>query len=165
MKQVTLSHEMQHISIFQQRKIELGVLAPLYKEMINAVGPETAKEIMQRTVSGLARNVGAEWAKSHPERDLEGIRAIWQKLADGKVLDAEIRELPEGLEITVRRCDYATMYGEAGLEELGHILSCSRDEPFTEGFSDHITFSRSSCLLEGDECCIMKYGIKENTPK
>lgn len=163
MEQVTLNQEILPISIFQQRKIELGVLAPLYQVMIEEFGTEAAKKAMLRTISELAKKVGAEWAESHPEHGLEGIRAIWQKLSDGKVLDAEIRVFPEELEVTVRKCDYATMYCSSGQEELGHILSCSRDEPFTEGFSDRIAFSRSSCLLEGDECCVMKYGLKHDT--
>jgi hypothetical protein len=150
----------QAISTFQQRRIELGVLAPVYRELVDAAGHELAARIMLRTVSGLAKNAGSEWGKHYPDRNLAGIRAFWKKLAEGRALDVALKDIENGLEVTVRRCDYAAMYIESGLEELGILLSCSRDEPFAAGYSGKISFSRRKGLLEGDECCIMTYEKK-----
>ncbi|NTW57154.1 MAG: L-2-amino-thiazoline-4-carboxylic acid hydrolase [Chlorobiaceae bacterium] len=143
--------------------LELGVLAPLYSELVGAVGREVAGKIMSRTVSGIARKAGSEWGRHYPAGDLEGIRSLWKKLAEGGALEVDLKKIENGLEVTVRRCDYAAMYIESGLEELGVILSCSRDEPFAEGYSGRIRFKRKKGILEGDECCVMTYEY-ENTP-
>lgn len=148
-------------ALIEQRRIEFGVLGPVYRELAAEAGKEFAMRVFLRAVSRLAHHAGLTWGTSHPERNLEGIRLLWEKLAEGGALNATVSHNSTGLEIKVRKCAYADMYREAGAEDLGRILSCSRDEAFIEGFSENIRFTRTQCLLEKDDCCHMMYEVKK----
>jgi hypothetical protein len=91
---------------------------------------------------------------------IPGITALWERLRAGGALEVEVREsTPVQLRLKVTRCRYAEMYREMGIEELGCVLSCSRDEPLVRGFDDRITLRRSHTLLEGSEACELEYGF------
>lgn len=55
------------IPIYPKRKIELGALAPAYRELIEVSGQHVANRIMLRTISGLRGTAASNWAERHPE--------------------------------------------------------------------------------------------------
>jgi hypothetical protein len=60
------------IPIYPKRNIELGALAPAYRELIAVSGQDVADRIMLRTISGLRGTAAA----NRVERNIEGIRDI-----------------------------------------------------------------------------------------
>ncbi len=144
-------------TVLEQRRIELGVLLPVYQELVAEVGKTLAGRLLYRAIAKLANNAGSEWSRRHPEKNLDGIRSLWQKLSEGDALNIKISDTPGVVEITVQDCAYANMYRESDAVDLGKILSCSRDEAFLEGYSTKIKFTRTQCILDGDDCCQMKY--------
>jgi len=57
----------------------------------------------------------------------------------------------------VTRCGYAELYQNMGILELGYCLSCSRDEPFTQGFNPQIRLFRNQTIMQGASFCDFRF--------
>jgi hypothetical protein len=60
----------------------------------------------------------------------------------------------------VTKCGYAEMYRRLGLEDLGKLMSCSRDFPRQDGFNPAIRLKRKTTIMEGGERCDFRYVAK-----
>lgn len=57
-------------------------------------------------------------------------------------------------------CGYAKMYERLGIQDLGYLLSCSRDASFMDGFNPEIELIRTQTIMEGAEYCDFRYKKK-----
>lgn len=64
----------------------------------------------------------------------------------------------------VHRCRYAEMYQAMGLGEIGHLLSCNRDEVFIVGYDPSVSLTRTQTIMGGAPCCDFRYRLKEQQP-
>jgi len=83
---------------------------------------------------------------------------LWEK---DNALEREVLErTKDRLEYNITRCEYARMYRDMGLGEIGHLLSCNRDGSFCKGYSDNIELTRTQTLMEGAPFCDFRYRLK-----
>jgi hypothetical protein len=82
----------------------------------------------------------------------------WQK---DDAMQLEILAQNEGeFSFNVLRCRYAEMYRALGMESLGRVLSCSRDQALIEGFNPEIELKRTQTIMEGAPFCDFRYQLK-----
>ncbi len=68
-----------------------------------------------------------------------------------------LNQSQEVLDFDVTECRYADLYRGLGLEELGVILSCSRDAAFAEGFDESITLTRTQTIMQNAPSCDFRF--------
>lgn len=146
------------LPLLQQREIEAGVIAPLYRAFAAEVGEARAREILAGVIRELARQSGCAAAEAVGGNDLPHLRQAIERWRAGGALELTVlRDDAEALEFDVTRCRYAEMYRRLGLEDLGPILSCGRDGAMIEGFNPAVEFRRTRTLMEGATHCDFRY--------
>jgi len=102
----------------------------------------------------IAQAQGRELATKLGRSDLHSFASsldAWSK--DGALELRILNQDAKSLEFDVTECKYAAMYRNLGIEELGAILSCSRDAAFVEGFNEDITLTRT----QGAHACDFRF--------
>lgn len=146
------------LPLLQQREIEAAAIAPLIRAFAREVGEERSRAILAETMGELARQAGCAAAASLGGNDLAHLKQAVARWTAGAALELDvIRDDAEAFEFNVTRCRYAEMYRRLGLEELGPILSCSRDARMIEGFNPAIEFTRTQTIMEGAAHCDFRY--------
>ena len=56
------------------------------------------------------------------------------------------------------------MYHEMGLGEIGHLLSCARDDKFIVGYAPDVELTRTTTIMQGGKCCDFRYRVKKDKP-
>ena len=147
------------LGILARRKIEAGIIKPIYDEMRNAVGDEKAREILRKAIRCAAIEAGAKMAGRAPQRaDLESFKAIQHLWTKDDALTIEVIEDKPGVfDFNVKRCRYAETYRAMGLGDIGDILSCNRDGAFCEGYDPRIKLTRTQTIMKGASHCDFRY--------
>lgn len=151
------------IGILARRRIEAGIIKPIYEEMVAAIGEHQARAIIDAAVRKAAIKAGADFAARTPGgtnlRTFQDLQDLWTQ-DDALVIDV-VKATDTEFHYTVRRCRYAESYREMGLGDIGHLLSCNRDGVFCQGYDPRIKLSRTKTLMQGDECCNFEYRLEE----
>ncbi len=144
------------LPLLQQREIEAGVIAPLFRAFVAEVGETRAREIVGGVIRELATQAGC--AASANGNDLVHLKHTVEKWTEGGALELTVlRDDLEAFEFDVTRCRFAEMYARLGLTELGGLLSCARDAAMIDGFNPDIAFSRTQTIMEGATHCDFRY--------
>jgi L-2-amino-thiazoline-4-carboxylic acid hydrolase len=147
------------LGILARRRIEAAIIAPICKEMREAIGEEKARDILRRAIRRAAIDAGTEMAsRADGEADLESFKAIlplWTK--DDALTIEVIDDKPGVLDFNVRRCRYAETYRAMGLGDIGDILSCDRDGAFCEGYDPRVKLTRTQTIMGGASHCDFRY--------
>ncbi len=144
------------LPLLQQREIEAGVIAPLFRAFAAEVGEERAREIVGGVVRELATQAGCTAAASG--NDLTHLKRVVEKWTEGGALELTVlRDDAEAFEFDVTRCRFAEMYARLGLAELGGLLSCARDAALIDGFNPDIAFARTQTIMGGATHCDFRY--------
>jgi hypothetical protein len=147
------------LGILARRRIEAAIIAPIYAEMRETIGEDSARAILRRAIRRAAIDAGAEMAaRADGEADLESFKAIlplWTK--DGALTIEIIDDAPGVLDFNVKRCRYAETYRAMGLGDIGDILSCNRDGAFCEGYDPRIALTRTKTIMTGASHCDFRY--------
>jgi L-2-amino-thiazoline-4-carboxylic acid hydrolase len=151
------------LGILARRKIEAGIIAPIYAEMCARLGEEMAQSILDQAIRKAAIATGKAFADKTPGgtslRSFQEIQSLWT--ADD-ALSIEVIEASDTVfDFNVTRCRYAETYREMGLGAIGHLLSCNRDGVFCQGYDSRIAFERSQTLMGGASHCDFRYRFKE----
>lgn len=154
------------IGILARRRIEAGIIAPIYEEMRNQVGEEKAQSILDNAIRKAAIKAGADFAARTPDgttlRTFQELQELWTQ---DDALEIEVtRSTDEEFHYNVKRCRYAETYREMGLGHIGHLLSCNRDGVFCVGYDPRITLERTQTVMEGASHCDFRYRFHE-TPQ
>jgi hypothetical protein len=152
------------LGILARRKIEAEVIAPIYDEMVKAIGEDKAREILRNAIRRAAIALGAEMAKlAQGGADLESFKSImphlWAK--DGALTIEALDARPGVLDFNVTRCRYAETYRAMGLGGIGELLSCNRDGAFCEGYDPRIKLTRTQTIMGGASHCDFRYRVGE----
>ena len=79
------------LGILARRKIEAAVIAPIYDEMREAFGEESAREVLRRAIRRAAIAAGAEMAARAPGgADLESFKSILHLWTQDDALTIEV---------------------------------------------------------------------------
>jgi len=124
-------------------------------------GRDAAHRIARETIETIAREQGHAVAEALQRRDLEGfhhVKDTWSG-AGGDLQITTLREDGEALDFNVTGCRFADMYRRMGAEDLGFILSCSRDFALSEGYSDALHLERTQTIMQGASHCDFRYRL------
>lgn len=150
------------LPILQRRRIEANIIAPIYEILKRELGQEKAGQIINEAITKDARKAGERFAAAEPHganlKTFIGIQELWKK-GDALITETTVNTETEfGFNVT--RCQYAEMYKEMGLAEIGKYLSCTRDYEFIAGYDPSLEFSRTQTLMEGAPYCNFHYQVK-----
>lgn len=146
------------VTLLQQREIEARIVAPLLAEVRQELGDERTVTLLRRVIERLARESGAELARSAGQQGLAGFAETLDRWTEGGALEIELLEQSDDrLDFNVTRCRYAEMYHRLGIGDLGGHLSCCRDSALASGFDPEIALSRTQTILEGAPFCDFRF--------
>ena len=144
------------LPLLQQREIEVGVIAPLFRALAAEVGEPRARAIVGEVIRELAKGVGC--AAAAGGNNLEHLKRVVAKWTEGGALELTVlRDDAEAFEFNVTRCRFAEMYARLGCADLGELLSCARDAAAIDGFNPEIRFQRTQTIMEGAPHCDFRY--------
>lgn len=154
------------LGILARRKIEAEIIKPIYDILVRDLGKARAQAIIGEAIEQAAVAAGAEFARNEPEgadlRSFVALQYLWEKdnALDVRIIDND----DEHYNYDVTRCRYAEMYHEMGLGEIGHLLSCARDEKFIVGYAPEVELTRTTTVMQGAPCCDFRYRVKKDKP-
>ena len=145
--------------MLERRRIEAGILKHVYETLKSSHGVEAA----QRAIADAVRRASIEQGAAMRAED--GGRTSMQTFIDrqelwtrGGALAIDVKEQsPDRFRFNVTRCEYARMYKEMGLGEIGHLLSCQRDGTFCEGYDAKLKLARTQTIMQGAPHCDFDY--------
>lgn len=151
------------LGILARRKIEAEIIKPIYDIMVRELGKQQAQAIIGEAIEKAAIDAGADFARKEPNgpslRGFVDLQYLWEKdnALDVRVIDND----DQHYNYDVTRCRYAEMYHEMGLGEIGHLLSCARDDKFIVGYAPNVELTRTTTIMEGSKCCDFRYHVKK----
>ncbi|NEW98640.1 L-2-amino-thiazoline-4-carboxylic acid hydrolase [Rhodopseudomonas sp. BR0G17] len=152
----------QELGILARRRIEAGVIKPIYETLCAHLGKERAQSLIGEAIAKTAVEAGRDFAARVPGgADIRSFAELQRLWTQDDALEVEVlRADDQGFSYDVHRCRYAEMYREMGLGEIGHLLSCNRDAGFIEGYDPRVELTRTSTLMSGGACCDFRYEVK-----
>ena len=156
-----MSIEKPNLPLLEQRQIEARIVGPLVKAFAAEIGEERTLDIVAEVIRELARQSGAELARTLGDQTLELFARSLDRWRENGALEIDILEQsPERLDFNVTRCRYAEMYRALGLPELGASLSCQRDFALAKGFNPAIELVRTQTIMEGAPTATSGFGCQ-----
>lgn len=158
-----MSCNQNELGILARRRIEAEIIKPIYQILVREIGKTRAQNIIGEAIEQAAINAGREFARKEPDganlQTFIELQYLWEKddALNVRVINADDKQY----NYDVTRCRYAEMYQEMGIGEIGHLLSCARDEKFIVGYAPDVELTRTSTIMSGASCCDFRYRIKE----
>jgi hypothetical protein len=158
-----MSCNQNELGILARRRIEAEIIKPIYQILVREIGKTRAQNIIGEAIEQAAINAGREFARKAPDgtnlQTFIELQYLWEKddALNVRVIDADDKQY----NYDVTRCRYAEMYQEMGIGEIGHLLSCARDEKFIVGYAPDVELTRTSTIMSGASCCNFRYRTKE----
>jgi len=144
------------------REIQAPLVSALIQGFVREIGENKALTIAQAVIREDAVLSGKALAEEYSGNSLEVllkiVEEVWAKDETMEIKHIKITE--QTLQFDVTSCGYAKMYERLGIQELGCLLSCSRDVPFMEGFNPEFELIRTQTIMEGAEYCDFRYKKK-----
>lgn len=149
------------LPIIERRRIEAEIVGHLYRELLERMGEEVARDIVDGAIRKAAIAHGetcrTDLGRMPDFKDFEAILPAWT--ADD-ALTIDVKEAsPDRLSYDVTRCRYAETYKEMGLAEIGALLSCNRDAAFCEGYNPAMKLERTETIMAGGRRCDFRYRL------
>lgn len=138
------------------RTAQAGLIMRIWESLAREIGPEAADTVLGEAIRVDARAAGATFAALATQGpSLDHFATILERWKEGGALVIKDIDLTgTTLSFAVTRCAYAQVYADMGMAPtLGAILSCSRDEPFAQGYSSCLSMRRSQTIMDGAPCC------------
>ncbi|KQW33632.1 MULTISPECIES: L-2-amino-thiazoline-4-carboxylic acid hydrolase [unclassified Ensifer] len=149
------------LGILARRRIEAGIIAPIYEAMREEIGEERAQAILDKAVSSAAIEAGKAFAAKTPGgtnlRTFQELQDLWTQ--DDALTIEVTKATDDEFHYNVKRCRYAETYREMGLGHIGHLLSCNRDGVFCTGYDPRITLERTQTVMQGASHCDFRYRL------
>ena len=146
------------IGVLTRREIEARLLIPLIEALSKRFGESAVLEVVRQTIVEIARQQGQQLADSLPANDLQNFAGALENWKRGNAMEILVLEQTnQNFSFDVCRCRYAEMYQALGAQELGSLLSCSRDFALVEGFNPAIRLERTHTIMEGAQTCDFRY--------
>ncbi len=153
--------DLSQIDILTRREIEALIAGPLIRAFIEEVGRERALAMVRTVIKSLALESGVQLAKQMGGNSIACFVKGFRAWGVGGAYEMEQLELSETrYEFNIKRCQYAEMYKELGMADLGVILSCSRDFELIAGFNPRMTLLRTKTIMEGYDHCDFRIAME-----
>ena len=152
------------MSMIATRTAQAGLAARIWDVLQEESGPQAAA-ILAEAVRRDAEAAGAAFARLAPDGPcLTHFATVLDRWRENNALTVQDVTLTETtLSFVVTDCAYARAYADMGLQqELGLILSCSRDEPFAHGYSPRLSMARSKTIMQGAPACTFTFSWNEH---
>ncbi len=149
------------IGVLKRREIEARLLKPIVEAFAQELGWDRTLAILRQVIIEIAHQQGKELAQAMGGCSLAHFAASlanWQK--DDAMQIEVLDQTEDQFSFNVHRCRYAEMYRALGMETLGSLLSCSRDQALIEGFNPEIQLTRTQTIMEGAAYCDFRYRQK-----
>jgi hypothetical protein len=150
---------MADIPTLTKRTLQAQVIGPIYAEMVEQIGEEKARAILDAAIRKAAIAEGKQFAARAGGKpsmaDFIKLYELWT--ADGALEMNVLRADDEAFDFDITRCRYAETYRDMGLGDIGHLLSCNRDGTFCEGYDPNISLERRQTIMQGAPCCTFRY--------
>lgn len=155
------------MGILARRRIEAGVIKPIYETLVAHLGKAQAQALIGEAIAKTAVAAGRDFAAREPGgADLRSFAELQRLWTQDDALEVTVLRADEAaFSYDVHRCRYAELYHAMGLGEIGHLLSCNRDYGFIEGYDPNATLTRTSTLMSGGSCCDFRYAAKPDGAK
>lgn len=152
------------LTILEQRRIEAGIVKPIYETLERELGRKKAQELLGKAIRQAARDSGREFAAEEKDgTSLESFAVLFERWKEGGAYDFELLEQnAENFNFNIRRCAYAEMYHEMGLGPIGHLLSCQRDGALCEGYDPKIEMTRTQTVMQGASHCDFRFRYRKD---
>lgn len=149
----------QPLPMLERRRIEAQILKHVYDTLSASHGKDVAAKAVADAVRRSSVEQAAEMAKAVGGNTSLQTFIDRQKLwTMGGALEIEPVERTESrYRYNVTRCEYARMYRDMGLGEIGHLLSCQRDGTFCEGYDANLKLKRTQTIMQGASHCDFDY--------
>ena len=152
------------LGILARRRIEAEIIKPIYEILKREQGKDFAAAVIGEAVGNAAIQAGKHFASLEEQgADLKSfveLQVLWEK--DDALKVEIIASDAEHYDYDVNRCRYAEMYHEMGLGEIGHLLSCARDDKFIVGYAPEVELTRTTTIMQGGKCCDFRYRVKKD---
>ncbi|MCP9628863.1 L-2-amino-thiazoline-4-carboxylic acid hydrolase [Rhodopseudomonas palustris] len=157
----------EELGILARRRIEAGVIKPIYETLCAHLGKERAQSLIGEAIAKTAVEAGREFAAREPGgADIRSFVELQKLWTQDDALEVEVLRADDtGFSYDVHRCRYAEMYRDMGLGEIGHLLSCNRDHGFIEGYDPRVELTRTRTLMSDGQCCDFRYQVKAAAKK
>jgi GTP cyclohydrolase II len=156
----------QQIGVLARREVEARILIPVIEALGKSFGQEDVIKVIGDTIVDIARGQGADLAAAMGGNSLVDFMASLAFWTQDNALEIDVlKQDEESLHFNVTRCQYAEMYKDLGISELGCLLSCNRDYALIEGFNPEIELVRTQTIMEGAPFCDFRYSEKINNNK
>lgn len=154
-----MSQAKSKVSILEQRRIEAGIVKPIYEALVEELGVERARNLIGAAISNAAMAFGQSLAQvDNGKTDLVRFAQMFEMWKEGNAYDMEVlQSTPEHFDFNIKRCSYAEMYHEMGLGDIGHLLSCQRDGVFCQGYDKKIEMTRTQTVMQGASHCDFRF--------
>ena len=150
---------MPELPIIELRRIEAGIIKPIYEEMAAELGDDAARRILRAAIRRNAIEQGRTLAaESEGPAGIAGFAKLLERWKANGALRMEVLEQDdERFDFNVTRCRYAEMYRDMGLGDIGSLLSCNRDGAFCEGYDPRLELTRTRTIMSGAPHCDFRY--------
>jgi len=149
-----MGEDLNQINILARREIEARITGPLIHAFMEEFGEEKALAVVRRVVDSLAKESGVQLAQKMGDDSIRSFAEGLKAWGAGGALEIEDLELTDKRYFfDVKRCRYAEMYRELGLQDLGAVLSCERDFALVQGFNPRMRLERSKTIMENHDRC------------
>ncbi len=145
----------------EKRAIEAKAIAPIMEAMAERIGRDEAMNLVKEIHEAEAYERGKDSIQASGPNGIDELVIEVESWGEGGVFEYKMIEKTESTYFfDVTQCPYHTKYKELGLEELGVVLSCCRDEPHARGFNPKLRLFRTKTLMEGEDCCDFRYHLE-----
>jgi hypothetical protein len=153
------------IGILARRRIEAEIIKPIYQILKRDFGTERAQALIGEAISQSAAESARQFAARSPQGpDMQSFIALQPLWEQDHALELEVLEADSTrYHYDVKRCQYAEMYQQMGLSEIGHLLSCRRDGEFIAAYAPQIAMTRTTTIMAGDARCNFRYQLRTAT--
>lgn len=160
-----MSAEKPRITILEQRRIEAGIVKPIYDVLVQELGSERARALIGEAIRRAARQAGETLAEEMGgATTLLTFARVLDRWKEGDAYEMEVlAEADRQFDFNIRRCGYAEMYKKMGLGEIGHLLSCQRDGALCEGYDRKIKMTRTQTIMEGASYCDFRFSYHQES--
>ena len=148
-------HTIYDVPVLLRREIEALMIKPFLDAFEQELSHEKTYAIAEKVVQEIAKAQGAEYVEVLGGNDAAALKRQEEAWTAGDALEVENDLSEDGtvLKQTVKRCAYVDMYERIGMNDLGTMLSCMRDEYFYAGFNPKMEMTRTKTLMCGGDCC------------
>ena len=160
-----MSAEKPRITILEQRRIEAGIVKPIYDVLVQELGTERARALIGEAIRRAARQAGETLSEEFGgATTLLTFARVLDRWKEGDAYEMEVlAETDRQFDFNIRRCGYAEMYKKMGLGEIGHLLSCQRDGALCEGYDPKIKMTRTQTIMQGGTHCDFRFSYQEES--